>query len=306
MRESSLQSYIANWNYSAKKASCIGVVTAGGGQGFFGSELKGVQKRAGKELGVVVHTRGLADELNFKGQRSLINYFTQKLGCEGLLLAPNSNDRKEDVDRLKAQGVIVVYIDRDMAGDRVSVVKTENFRAGEIAGREMVAALKGQGNIAVLRLSKEVVSTTAREEGFIKAAKAGGLKIVVDEYVGTKASHARGKAYDIFNTHNDIDGVFTPNESSSIGTLKALERANKTGKILHIGFDSHPVMLKALRSGKMYGFIAQRPFQMGYQGVNIVHRVIQGKPVKPAVDTGVIFINMDNLNDKEVRNILKN
>lgn len=283
-------------------AECIGVVTAGGGQGFWGDVIKGANQ-AGKELGIEIHARGAVDEANVEGQRYIIES-TMKFGCKGLVLAPNSKDRKKDVAKLKAQGIPTVFIDRDIGGDRISIIKTENFSAGEKAGIEMAKALGGKGKIALLRFNEDVVSTTAREKGFIKGATGGGLEIVVDQYIGTMVGEARSEAYRILKGSKKIDGIFTPNESTSLGVIKALERLNKAGKVVHIGFDAHKIMIESLKSKHIYGFIVQRPFQMGYQGVHTVYRAIRGKDIKQKVNTDVVFISRENINNTEIIKIL--
>ena len=287
---------------SSATAECIGVVTAGGGQSFWGDVIKGANQ-AGKELGVEIHARGAIDESNVKGQRYIIES-TMKSGCKGLVLAPNSKDRKKDVAQLKAQGIPTVFIDRDVGGDRISIIKTENFSAGEKAGMEMAKALHGKGKIALLRFNEDVVSTTARENGFIKGATGGGLEIVADQYIGTRVGEARSEAYRILKKLKRIDGIFTPNESTSLGAIKALERLDKAGKVVHIGFDSHEVMIQALRSHHIYGFVVQSPFQMGYQGVHTVYRAMRGEDVKPEVNTDVVFISSENMNHPEVKRML--
>ena len=283
-------------------AECIGVVTAGGGQGFWGDVIKGANQ-AGKELGIEIHARGAVDEANVEGQRYIIESMI-KSGCKGLVLAPNSEDRKKDAAQLKAKGIPTVFIDRDIGGDRISIIKTENFSAGEKAGIEMAKALGGKGKIAILRFNEDVASTTARENGFIKGASSGGLEIVVDQYIGTMVGEARSEAYRILKISKRIDGIFTPNESTSLGVIKALERLNKAGKVVHIGFDAHKIMIESLNSQHIYGFIVQRPFQMGYQGVHTVYRAMHGKDVKQEVNTGVVFINRKNINHAKIRKML--
>lgn len=130
-------------------AQCIAVITAGGGQTFWRDVREGAVQ-AGKELEIKVYVRGAIDESNIQGQKHLINTLMRQ-GCQGLVLAPNAKERKKDVAQLKHQGIptVTVYVDRDIGGDRISVIKTDNFAAGELAGREMVKALKGK--VAVFR-----------------------------------------------------------------------------------------------------------------------------------------------------------
>ncbi|OUR72027.1 hypothetical protein A9Q78_08375 [Methylophaga sp. 41_12_T18] len=283
-------------------AQCIGVVTAGGGQGFWADVGKGA-RQAGQELGLAVYVRGAVDESNIAAQRSLINVMIDK-GCTGLVLAPNTKERQNDVEILKAQGIPTVFIDRDIGGDRVSVIKTNNFRAGQLAGKEMVKALNGKGQVAVLRSNKNIPTTTSRERGFIKEAINGGLEVTVDYYLGTMIGDARSRAFEIFDSADHIDGVFTPNEVTTMATIAALGTTNDRSLITHIGFDSSDYMVKALQSDQIFGFVVQRPFDMGYQGVYTVHQVMLGNNVDKNIDTNVIFVNKDKLVQTEIKQVL--
>jgi len=284
-------------------AECIGVVTAGGGKGFWTEVRKGAQSAA-RELGISVYVRGAVDEINTKGQLSIIDTVINQEGCIGLVLAPNSKKHLKIVSELKRKGIPTVYIDRDIQGERVSVIKTNNELAGKLAAQEMVRVLKGKGKVAVLRLNKSVSTTNIRENSFIKEAKKGGLEVVIDEYIGTRVGDARKNAYEILSIRDDITGIFTPNESTSMGVIKVLERLNQVGKIIHIGFDSSSFMIQSLKSEHIYGFIVQKPFMMGYEGVYAVYSVLQGNTVKKQLDTGVIFVHKNNIDKVNVRKFL--
>lgn len=293
---------ILSFMVSSAFAECIGVITAGGGKGFWGDISDGA-KQAGKELGVTIYARGASDEANKEGQKQVIKVIMDE-GCGGLVLAPNAKERNKDVADLKKKGIPTVYIDRDLGGDRVSVIKTNNFAAGELAGNEMVKALKGKGRVALLRLSKDVVSTTARENGFMKAAVAGGLEIAIDTFLGTTIGKARSKAEKALSNTSNIQGIFTPNESTSTGVLVTLEKLNKQGSLVHIGFDSSKVMIDSLNNHHIYGFVVQRPFKMGYDGVNAVYKAMKGKNIKENIDTGVVFVNSNNIKQKSIKQML--
>ena len=287
---------------SSTATQCVAVVTAGGGQDFWKNVIKGANQ-AGEELNIKVYARGAVDESNEEGQRRIIQAAIER-GCSGLVLAPNSQGQRKVVRQLKIQGIPTVYIDRDINGDRISIIKTENFSAGEKAAIEMAKVLNGKGKIAVLRTSNKVKATTARENGFIHAATAHGLEIVVDQYIGTRIGEERKNALQILNKSPHIDGIFTPNESSTIAVIKVLEHLNQTGKIIHIGFDAPKLVIDALKSNNIYGFMVQHPFQMGYLGVYTVYNALQGKTVNKKVNTEAIFINKNNINETNIKKIL--
>ena len=285
-------------------ANCIAVVTAGGGDGFWAEVKKGAEA-ASKELNIKVVVRGPADEVDEKAQAKIITSM-MGLGCRALVLAPNSKERKLDVARLKKEGVFTVYIDRDIGGKRVSVIKTDNFEAGYLAGLEMAKTLliSPKRRIVLLRMDKLVVSTNRREVGFLKAIRDQGLELVYDGYIGTTISQARIKSYQILSNLNAFEGVFTPNESTSVSVLASLKQLGLENKVKHIGFDSHELMIKSVQQNKMYGFIIQDPFLMGYQGVKTAYAAMNGDDYEEKMSASVVFVNGNNITHKKIQTLL--
>jgi len=277
----------------ADSGPCIGVVMAGGGLGFWQDVEKGAYQAA-KELGIEVYVRGAVNEQNVKAQRSLIGA-VKKRGCGALVLAPNSPERKKDVQSLRQSGIPTVYIDRDMGGEAVSIIKTDNFLAGKLAAQKMIEALNGHGKVVVLRQGSNVASTKAREEGFIQSAKSGGLEILFETYIGSTVGEARIGAQKVLAQIDEIDGIFTPNESTTIGTVASLKTLKIAGKAIHIGFDSSKLIVDAINSRQLYGVVVQQPVVIGYKGVHMAYRAMHGKPVESTVNTEVVFVTKQNL-----------
>src|SRR5262249_60126410 len=96
-----------------------------------------------------------------------------------------------------------------------------------------------------------------------------GIEIISsNQYAGATRDTAKAAAENLLNRFgNDIDGLFTPNESSTAGTLLALEDSGRAGKIRFIGFDASSVFVDAMRAGKLDGVVVQNPFRMGQPAV---------------------------------------
>ncbi len=283
-------------------ARCIGFVTAGGGTGFWKLVQQGAEQ-TGAELGYEIVSRGVADESDNLGQTKVIDYVI-KQGCLGLVLAPNSQSSVERVSALKKRGIPTVYIDRDLGGERLSVIRTDNYKAGVQAGEAMVKVLGAGANIAVLRMNPEVVSTTQRERGFVDVVAAAGLKVIVDVYLGTRVGQSREKAEQVINAHPDIQGIFTPNESTSLAALTVTKLLANDSRPVHIGFDSHPQMIKAIAQESMYAIVVQNPKKMGYQGVYTLHKVLQKEAVQEEDFTETVLITKENLEAEPVRALI--
>src|SRR6185436_5453557 len=103
---------------------------------------------------------------------------------------------------------------------------------------------------------------------------------------------------------DEVQGVFTPNESTTAGMLLALQDIGKAGKVTFIGFDSSETFSEAMRNKQLHGIVVQNPFKMGYLGVRTMVEQLQGKPVERRIDTGVVIVTPDNLNSPETKALL--
>jgi ribose transport system substrate-binding protein len=282
--------------HSALAADCIGVISAGGGNSFW-SEVKAGAIKAGGELGVEIYFRGPTDEAHPDIQRALLRVVAEK-HCKAVVLAPSAVERAQDVAWLKTQGIPTVYIDRDPGGaDVAAVVSTNNFLAGKQAGLEMAKALNHRGRVMVFCMDPAVNSTSLREAGFIEAARQEGLLIVDKICVGSEVGKARELSRQAMLKYNGrVDGVFTPNESTSTAVVMTLRQLGLSGKTRHIGFDSSAFLLGALGQGHLFGLMVQHPFDMGYKGVYLARKAGARIAIVPhSHDTGVLFLNQARL-----------
>ena len=68
-----------------------------------------------------------------------------------------------------------------------------------------------------------------------------------------------------------------------------------------VGFDAGPVQVESLENGTVQALIAQSPQDIGVQAVdNVVHSMTGGKVTKQ-VDTGVVTVTKDNLQEPDVQ-----
>ncbi|PLK49678.1 LacI family transcriptional regulator [Uliginosibacterium sp. TH139] len=281
---------------SAEKA-CIGVVPAGGGYAFWGEVGRGA-RQAGLELGLDIYFRGPSDENNPDAQKEILAVIAQKR-CSALVLAPNVPERAKEVAQLRLNGVPTVYIDRSFGGsEAAAIVATDNYLAGGVAGREMARILGKHGRVVVFRMKRGVTSTDDRERGFMAAVKAAGLSVVLDEWIGSNVGEARTRSESALERlKQPFDGIFTPNESTTLATLSSLQKAGLAGKVRLIGFDMSKAFIDALNKDHLYGVVVQRPYQMGYLGVRIAYAAASGKaPEQNVIDPGIFFVTRSTLN----------
>ena len=242
-------------------------------------------------------------------QIQVVENFTAR-NVSGIVLAPlDSQALVNPVRSAVKAGVPVVIFDSDLKSDQqVSFVATDNFKGGHIAGDYLAKRLGGKGRIILLRYQVGSASTEAREAGFLDALKAyPDLKLIsADQYAGPTRETAYQASQNLLNRHGQaVDGVFCPNETATIAMTKALREIGRAGgKVVMVGFDSGSQSVADLRNGDVQALVVQDPVKMGYLGVKTLVEHIQGKKVEKRVDTSVMLITTENMNQPAAQELL--
>jgi ribose transport system substrate-binding protein len=295
------------------KSFTIAVIPQGSTHEFWKSIHAGAMKTAQDEakagINVTIIWKGPMREDDREQQVQVVEGFVTQ-HVDGIVLAPfDKNALVRPVEEAKRAGIPTVVVDSGLESpDPISFVASNNYHGGELAADEMGRILGGKGKVLALRYQEGVFSTEQREKGFIERIKAAYPNIQLissNQFAGATRDTAKTAAENLLNRFgNDLDGLFTPNESSTAGALLALEDAGKAGKIRFIGFDTSEVFVKAMRDGKLHGIVVQNPFRMGELGVKTVVDHLLGKPVEKRVDTGVTLITPANLDAPESQTLL--
>lgn len=293
----------------AKGTTKIAVIPKGTTHEFWKSVHAGA-KKAAEELKVEIVWKGPLKEDDLKQQVDLVESFTAQ-GVSGIVLAPlNDKALVKVVKDAKRTKIPTVVIDSALQGnEHASFVATDNVAAGKLAGEHLAKLLGGKGKVVVLRYQEGSASTGNREKGFIEAAKAGGLTVVSDnQYGGATTESAFAASESLLQaqkaSEDGVDGIFTPNESTTFGMLRALRTAGLAGKIKLVGFDASDKLLEGLKAGDIDGLVLQDPFKMGYLGVKTMVQVLKGEKVDATIDTGSLMVDAKNLESPEVKRLL--
>jgi ribose transport system substrate-binding protein len=231
-------------------------------------------------------------------------------GVNGIVLAPlDSRGLVRPVEEARRAGVATVIIDSGLETDSiVSFVATDNRKGGALAADRLGELLGGKGNALLLRYAEGSASTEDREKGFLDElhARYPGIRLVsADQYAGPTRETAKRASENVLNRFgSDLQGIFTVNESSTIGMLLALQDIDKAGRIHFVGFDSSPILLTAMRSHQLDGIVVQDPMKMGYLGVRTMVDHLRGRSVPRRIDTGVTLVTPANIDSARVRDLV--
>jgi ribose transport system substrate-binding protein len=249
-------------------------------------------------------------ESDYKEQIAIVEQCIAE-GVSGIVLSPISDVALgAPVSKAMKNKIPVLIFDSALKGKAgknfISFVGIDNRKAGELAGNHLAKLLGSKGKIVLLRAVKGQANTTEREEGFLDAiAKYKGIRVLVSDcYAGGTVDEAKKASLSIVSQLKETDGIFCPNELSTMGMLQALREANLAGKLKFVGFDTPAPVVEALKKNEINALIAQDPSRMGYLGVKTIVDYIRGKKINQMIDIGVTVVTRENLNDVNVRKLL--
>src|SRR5881394_4587198 len=298
----------------ALKSYTIAVIPKGTTHEFWKSIHAGAVK-AEREL----NQKGVKTEIIWKGplkeddrdqQIQVVENFMSRR-VSGIVLAPlDSQALVQPVENCTKAQVPVVIIDSGLKSDQyVSFVATDNYKGGQLAGERLGQLLGGKGNVILLRYAVGSASTEAREAGFLDTLKARfpDIKLLSsDQYAGPTRETGYQASQNLLNRFgNEVNGIFCPCEPPTIAMAKALRDLGKAGgKVKMVGFDAGSQSVLDLKNGDVQGLVVQNPLLMGYLGVVTAVKYLQGEKPEKRIDTGVVLVTPDNMNQPEIKELL--
>ncbi len=299
---------------AADKPLTIAVIPKGTTHEFWKSINAGAFKArdelAAQGVKVDVIWKGPLKEDDRDQQIQTIENFTARR-VNGIVLAPlDSQAMVRPVNNAIRAKVPVVIFDSGLKSENyTSFVATDNYKGGVMAGQHMGKLLEGKGNVILLRYAVGSASTEERESGFVDTLKKEfpQIKLIsADQYAGPTRETAYQASQNLLNRFGrDVNGVFAPCEPPTIAMTKALRDIGKAGgKVKMIGFDAGSQSVADMKRGDVQGLVVQNPVFMGYKGVMTMVEHLQGKPVQKRIDTGVMIVTPENMEQPEAKELL--
>lgn len=299
---------------SKEKAFTIAVIPKGTTAEFWKSihagAIKAAEEYAAQGIKINLNWKGPIREDDREQQIQVVEGFLSQ-NVDGIVLAPLDNRALvRPVEEAERAGLPTVIMDSGLESQKIiSYVATDNYKGGQLAAERLGEVLGGKGSVLMLRYQEGSNSTELREKGFVDKLKSDYPQIELissDQHAGPTRDTAKRAAENLLQRFaNDVQGIFTPNESTTIGMLLALEDISKDGKIAFVGFDSTQQLIDAVNEQKLAGFVVQNPVNMGYLGVKTMVDHLLGLPVEKLIDTGVMIVTPENINTPLVQELLK-
>jgi simple sugar transport system substrate-binding protein len=212
-------------------------------------------------------------------------------GVKGIAITPTSPAVSAELDKAIKQGVKVVLMDNDIPTwkKKSSVVATNNFNGGVLAGKYLAGKLKAGDTLGILEGVPGNPALVQRVTGMLSGLGALKSQIKVVSKLETDCDQT---------ANPDLTAMYSACGPPALGALQSIKNAGiKPGGIILIGFDASADEVKAIEAGDETGSVAQFPAKIGSIGIATLYKAVQGKTVPKNVDTGTALVTKANASE---------
>ena len=285
---------------SASKKYNISFIQCVAGDEFYISMQCGIEAEAAK-LGVTVNTQG-AQKFDPTLQKPIVDSVVSSKP-DAILIAPTDvTAMQRPLADAAAAGIKVVLVDTTTEDPSfaASQVSSDNVGGGAAAFDALKALHPDGGKLLVISVDPGISTTDARVKGFEDAAAADPAF----SYLGVQYSHndpatAAQLVTAALQKDPDIVGIFATNLFAAEGTSTGVKQAGKGEQLSIVGFDAGPNQVKALKDGTVQALVAQRPAQIGTDGLDQAVAALDGGTVTPKIETGFEIITAENVDSSD-------
>ena len=196
-------------------------------------------------------------------------------------------------------GIKLIYVDSPANLDASASFTTDNYAAGQEAGRQEIAQLEAKGitsgDIGIVSVSNATQTAVDRTQGFISSFDGTDYNILEVQYGNSEVAASQAAAENFIS--QGVVGLYGDNEPGAVGVGNAVA-ANESWDGVAVGFDATSTALDLVDSGALYCVMAKNPQGMGDGAVRAAYTLATGGTLEETdVDTGATVVTKDNSAD---------
>jgi ribose transport system substrate-binding protein len=258
----------------------------------------GAQAEA-KKLGVTLDFQG-PDQFDATLQTPIVNALAAKKP-DAILIAPtDSKAMYVPIKQVADAGSKVVLVDTtlEQADMAVSQIASDNEGGGREAAKALAQLIGGKGKVFVVNVKPGISTTDARGKGFKEESAKLGLEFVGEDFNQDQPDKAAAIVKAQLAKNPDLKGIFATNLFAAEGSAAGLRESGNTD-VKIVSFDAGPKQVQDLKDGLLQALVAQKPADIGAQGVQQAVAALKGEPTKPKIGTGSTILTKDNLDQNQ-------
>ena len=273
---------------------------------FWGAMELGVKEGA-DTAGVGYSVQAVDSDQAAEPQLNVCNAMLETKMDAFITAAINSTILLPCLKRANELGIPVVDLDGNLdhkiaadAGVEIAFsIGSDNVAAGGQGAEYLVSRLGADatGPVLVIEGLSGNVTGQKRATGFSDKIKelAPGLEIVASLPGDWDRGKAANITNDILTAHPGLVGIFAANDGMALGAVETVFAAGKQEQVIVIGVDGNSDAVKSIKSGRLTASVAQLPYLVGKQAVEMVGKVIDGETVEDWVFVPTMVLTKDVL-----------
>jgi ribose transport system substrate-binding protein len=219
------------------------------------------------------------EDFSLTDEDSLIDALAGR-GYNGFALFPgdvNGTDAEEE--KLANRGIPTINVNActNDPSPALFCISTNVYSAAYFQAEQLIKAIGGHGDIAVLTSQLTDPNTQLRITAVKSAVAATGGKVRLAQVVANiDTPEAAPPAINalLAARGTSLDGVMSTSYNPSVAMATALTDSPQFRRIKFIGAENSPQVMTALTKGYIYGTLYQNTYGMAYAAAYALHRVI--------------------------------
>lgn len=262
-------------------------------------------KLGAEEYGCEIKVVGGNAENDYQGQNEIIEKSIEK-NPDALLIAPCSySENTESIEKAVAAGIKVILIDSVIDKEIANgIVATNNFKAGQELGEYTKTLLTEDSRIGIVSHVQGASTAAEREAGVREGLGEYQDQVVDVVYCNSSYELASNLTREMLKKHPEIDTLIGTNEYSAVGAARVVKAQHLGDQIQVVGVDNSVEEIQLLEAGIIQAIVIQKPFNIGYLGVEQAVKAIEGYPMEYNVDSGCKLITKENMYEEENQRLL--
>ena len=270
---------------------------------FWGDVRDGVMSAA-RDFTIDISVRGPSLESDIEGQIAIIQQAMGEKPDAIVLAAADYNLLVPLAREIKRRGIHLVCIDSFINSDDADVrIGTDSYEGGQKCAAALMRSVNPGETVAVMSYVKGSSTAIDRESGARDYMK-GRVHLLDTLYSNSDARLAYEQAVTLIRQTPLLRGIVALNEPTARGAAQALSESGKADRIALIGFDNSFPVLKYVEKGVIRDTVVQKPFNMGYLGVEMAWQLINGRKPPRVINTGSVDISRQNMFRTENQKLL--
>ena len=204
-----------------------------------------------------------------------------------------------DEKKAKKAGIPVIAVDTLVYDQSLvdGIVVSDNYEAGAQCAKDLMKRKK-KGKILFL-VQSENKSAIDRIKGFKETLEKAGWNYenIGDIECKGQLEVSQPLVENVLTKTKDIDVVVALNDPSAMGAMAALDAEHMLSDVLVYGADGSPEAKTMIYKNRMMATASQSPRITGKKTVEMLYKILAGKPVESQYIVPVRLITRDNVED---------